>query len=442
MIIDVIALSIVLILLLTGRKCLSDGSLQARLIRMLMICCLSVLVIDIPGLKLDGYTFALARPLLWLVDMAYWVAHILYFWLWVIFSDLWIFRSENGAKRRAGLYAIPMIIQLGLVLTTPWTGWLFTINEQNQYMTGTAYQLCLAPHYAYLVIALLLVLIGCLSTCDSDIRHRCLSVLAYMLLPFLGAAMEIVAYGVPWVWPMVALSLLMVYLGLQQQMISDKQLAIARAAEKAAHMDAEMAMSRMSIMLSQIQPHFLYNTLCVIQDLCHDRAPEAEQATIAFSRFLRGNLDSLKSDKLIPFEQELKHSQYYLTLEQMRFGRRLAVEYDLQTTLFRLPALTLQPLVENAVRYGIMKKESGGTVRISSAETEGGFVVTVEDNGVGFDPYQPHEDGRTHIGIDNVRQRMRAMCAGDLAIVSHPGEGTVATLTLPKGGKCDENTGA
>ena len=190
--------------------------------------------------------------------------------------------------------------------------------------------------------------------------------------------------------------------------------------------------SRVSIMLSQIQPHFLYNALSAIQYMCHGKAPEAEQATIQFAEFLRGNLDSLQADAPIPFRQELKHTQNYLWLEKQRFEDDLRVEYDIQAEDFNIPALTLQPIVENAVRYGVMKKEYGGTVHIASRETPDAFVVTVSDDGAGFDPYIPKADGRTHIGISNVGERLRIMCGGRLDITSTPGEGTVAKISVPK----------
>lgn len=199
-----------------------------------------------------------------------------------------------------------------------------------------------------------------------------------------------------------------------------------------AEKEKELSEYRMSIMLSQIQPHFLYNTLAVIQDMCHGKAPEAEQTIIEFAEFLRGNLDSLSQHKPILFEKELRHTGNYLALERKRFGDLLNVEYDIRADQFRLPALSLQPIVENAVRYGVMQRENGGTVRISSAETEHAYTVTVTDDGVGYDVMVPKQDGRTHIGITNVRNRLETMCGGSLTIKSDPGRGTVAVITIPK----------
>jgi len=199
-----------------------------------------------------------------------------------------------------------------------------------------------------------------------------------------------------------------------------------------AEQEKELTESRIAVMLSQIQPHFLYNALSVIQDMCHGKSPEAEEATVEFSEFLRSNLDSLNLSVPVSFEQELKHTKNYLSLESKRFGDRLNIRYEIGATGFRMPALTLQPIVENAVRYGILQKEGTGTVVISRVEKEDGFEVRVIDDGLGFDVNMTKDDGRTHIGIENVRERLRVMSDGELKISSIPGEGTVAVIRIPK----------
>ncbi len=201
--------------------------------------------------------------------------------------------------------------------------------------------------------------------------------------------------------------------------------------------EVQIVESHIAIMLSQIQPHLLYNALGVIQDMCHGKAPDAEQATIEFSEFLRGNLDSIRTQEPIPFERELRHTQNYLFLEQKRFGNRLRVIYHLESCDFQIPPLTLQPIVENAVRYGVMPREEGGTVVIESREDPAGYRVTVMDDGLGFDIHQKKTDGRTHIGIENVGERLRLMSSGTLTINSKPGEGTIAVIFIPKGEKTD-----
>ena len=245
---------------------------------------------------------------------------------------------------------------------------------------------------------------------------------AYIVLPIFAMCIQIHIYGLAILNLVDMISIVIIFLFLQ-----------AEQGRIVAEQENKLTQGRVSIMLSQIQPHFLYNSLAVIQDMCHDKAPEAEKATLEFAEFLRGNIDSLQSDNPISFKKELMHTNYYLALTKKRFGDKLNIEYDIKAEDFTMPALTLQPIVENAVKYGVMQKEDGGTVTISSKETEDAYVITVVDDGVGFDPMETKPDGRTHIGISNVKERLKIMSNGTLEISNRQGEGTTATITIPKG---------
>lgn len=111
---------------------------------------------------------------------------------------------------------------------------------------------------------------------------------------------------------------------------------------------------------------------------------------------------------------------------------RLCVDYDIGVTALSLPPLILQPLVENAVRHGVTMQDEGGTVTITTRETEADFVIAVADDGVGFSEHDLLDTGRSHMGIQNVRERLRMICAGTLTITSIPEQGTTATITIPK----------
>jgi sensor histidine kinase YesM len=187
-------------------------------------------------------------------------------------------------------------------------------------------------------------------------------------------------------------------------------------------------------MLSQIQPHFLYNALAVISRLCDKDPAEAKKATINFSIYLRANMNLLERTEPIPFENELNHTIGFMNLEKAMYGEALNVIYDIQTKNFALPALTIQPIVENAVKHGIGKKEGGGAVTISTKETDSCYLVIISDDGAGFYPEKTDDDGQQHIGINNVRLRLSAQCRGSLKIDSKPGAGTTATITIPKNG--------
>lgn len=197
--------------------------------------------------------------------------------------------------------------------------------------------------------------------------------------------------------------------------------------------DRELMESRVLIMQSQIQPHFLYNSLSTIQILCDKNPHLAGEAVAHFSNYLRMNMDSLKVKECVSFERELAHLDNYLFIEQLRFRDLLHIEYDIQVKSFMCPPLTVQPLVENAVKHGVGKKEEGGTIKISTWEEEQCFCVCVEDDGVGFDVRQRNSnDGRSHVGLENTAQRLYEMCGGDLEVESEPGEGTKVYVRIPK----------
>ena len=199
------------------------------------------------------------------------------------------------------------------------------------------------------------------------------------------------------------------------------------------HEDALVTGQRVQQMLSQIKPHFLHNALTLIIDLCDTDPQKAKEATVEFSRYLRGNMESIDRTGPIPFEKELEHTKLYLDIEQMRFAGDLQVRYDIACTGFSLPALTVEPLAENAVRHGVREKPDGrGTVVIATRETPDGYEITVTDDGPGFDPDRLPEDGQMHVGIANVRERLRQIVDGSLEYRSAPGEGTAAIIRIPK----------
>ena len=202
----------------------------------------------------------------------------------------------------------------------------------------------------------------------------------------------------------------------------------------------ELYESRVAIMVSQIQPHFLYNSLSSIAMMCTIDPETAQEATVTFADYLRGNMDSLKQKTPVPFTKELEHLKKYLYIEKLRFGKKLNIVYDIQSDAFVLPQLSVQPLVENAVKHGISRKRGGGTLTIATRETEDSFEVIVSDDGNGFDTTEVKNDGRSHIGMDNVRRRIKEMCGGSVRIESKIGEGTVATVVLPKEGQKNEDS--
>ena len=128
--------------------------------------------------------------------------------------------------------------------------------------------------------------------------------------------------------------------------------------------------------------------------------------------------------------QEMEHVHHYVSIENVRFPD-MTFSFDMKSEDFHIPALTVQPIVENAIKHGLMKLQKGGTIHVVSYETDSDYCVLVEDDGVGFDT-SVLLDERKHLGIRNIRGRLKAMVNGSLEIESVVGKGTKVLITIPK----------
>ena len=310
---------------------------------------------------------------------------------------------------------ILLITLIGLIANV-FNGMYFQIDSAGRYILSNCYWM--TNIYAVVTLGSSMIIL-CIDK-KLNIKYKILF-LFYAMLPLSGT---IIDYYIP----NMAFTYICSFLGM---LLLDMQLHVWHARELTER-KAELTQSRISIMLSQIQPHFLYNSLNSIYYLCEEDPLKAQQAIGDFSDYLRGNLDSLKRTEPVPFEQELKHIQIYLSLEKMRFDKKLNVVYDIETMDFCVPALSIQPIVENAVRYGVGKKAEGGTVMLRVKEKPDSYCITVSDDGVGFDPYETQDDGRTHVGIDNVKTRLKMQINGEMTINSRKGIGTEVNVVIPR----------
>lgn len=249
-------------------------------------------------------------------------------------------------------------------------------------------------------------------------NRKAVAFLFYELLVLAAVVLDILLEEITLAYAVAAFSLLRLYISVQLEYEKQQEEALLQ--------------QRISIMLSQIRPHFLYNVLTGIRALCRLDPKKAEEALVDFTRYLRANLNSLENERPIPFAQELEHTRHYIRLEQMRYGDDLKVVFQTSATHFFLPSLTLEPIVENAVRHGVMQRESGGTITIRTQEDPLHYLITVSDDGVGFDTAHLDRSGPLHIGIDNVQKRLAAVCNGSLTVQSAPGKGTTVVISIPK----------
>ena len=192
----------------------------------------------------------------------------------------------------------------------------------------------------------------------------------------------------------------------------------------------EIADQRASIAALQMRPHFIYNTMTSIYYLCAQDTQKAQQVTLDLTTYLRKNFKAIASKSPIPFAEELEHTRAYLAVVQAQLEDKLLVEFDTPHTLFRLPPLTLQPLVENAVKYGVNLDDAEPLrVWIKTEKTEKGSLIIVSDNGPGI---SEDDNGEPHIALNNIRERLFAI-KGTLTISPSENGGTTIRVFIPDG---------
>lgn len=316
------------------------------------------------------------------------------------------------------LFSVLMVFGLAFLLWTQLTGNLIKIDSNGMYYLGDAY------YYDYLIVAvyiafdiLLIFKYGALILQ----RQRVVYIL-FLFAPLIAILAKPLYSEIHLASLLTSISLLLLVITI----VFDDKNEFRRQ---------ELLKNQLEIdlLLGQIQPHFLFNVLYVIQELCCIDPETASGAIEDFSKYLRHNMDSISVRTPIPFKEELEHVKHYVSLQQLRFGDALDVQYELGCTDFSMPTLTLQPIVENAVRYGVRMAPKGrGRVLVRTSEQPDFYEIDVIDNGPGFDESHVPDDGISHTGLSNVRKRLKYISGGELTVISKAGEGTTVRMTLPK----------
>lgn len=294
-------------------------------------------------------------------------------------------------------------------------GYLFTINDEGHLLYSNGYVLSL--------IVPVLLIAGCFVSNilrKMELRRRFVLIF-FCLSPLAGGVLSFFFPHFSFIYLILVLETLLMY-----GIISlDKNLEIASTKEKVVEKESQL-------LVSQINPHFVYNTLSAISSLCSINPELAQETTNKFSDYLRANMAAMNKNSPIPFVEELKHVETYAWIEELRFGKRIKVNFDIGETDFLVPALSIQPMVENAIKHGLSKKESGGSVTVKTYSENGFAVISIIDDGTGFDIKSVGKDGKLHIGIKNVSNRIETMVGGTFAIESKIGEGTKIIISIPK----------
>ena len=201
-----------------------------------------------------------------------------------------------------------------------------------------------------------------------------------------------------------------------------------KAAEKELRLNRDYSLVKMI----QMQPHFIFNTLSAIRSLCHTDPARAEKSIENLSGYIRSNIDALSSEELITFDEEFGHIRQYIDLELADPARQFRFDYELDVRNFLLPALTVQPIVENAVKHGALTHTDGSGIVSLSTEAFGDYIrITVTDNGLRNSGLTEIENRKKGIGIENTKDRLYTLCNGSLSVTT-TGEGTKAIILIPK----------
>lgn len=334
----------------------------------------------------------------------------------------WVNASYPDTMKRI----VIAVMSFGMILlfSNNWTKIFFSIDENNVYHRSSFFWLSMAMAG----VALIVILIILAQNWNYLKKNERAEILLFLAGPTIGATLQLFIYGISFVNIGITISVF-----------------IAFAAYKARHQawekkrELQILQSQAYLLNSQIKPHFLFNCLNVIQSLIEEDPDTAVMAVNRFSKFLRKGLKIEIMDSFVPIKTELDYVEDYLYLEILRHGKKIQVVRDYDSDLdFEIPFLTLQPIVENAVRHGICKRIKGGTIVIDIKKVPDGHEIRVVDDGVGFLPIEKEEkdwdpgDGTSSgVGVVNVRHRLAMMCNGSMEIDSVPGKRTMVTIKIP-----------
>jgi len=308
------------------------------------------------------------------------------------------------------------LISIFIVITfvVQFTDVFYYVTPNNQYVRGPLWALWIIP-----LLAMMILNIAGLIKRRKKLSKKIYSAMLIYLLPMTSAIILHMFFSVE-IYIVFGMALLaMIMFGL---ILSDN-------IEQYTRQQQEIANQRASIMVLQMRPHFIYNTMTTIYYLCKQDADKAQQVTLDFTEYLRNNFSAIASEKTVPFDDELKHTKAYLAVEKAQHEDNLFMEFDTPHVRFRVPPLTLQPIVENAVKHGMDIEGNPLHIWVKTRQTDKGSEITVENDGSDFDPESDNDE--PHIALNNIRQRIEMMCKGSLEIRKRQGGGTSVKVIIP-----------
>ncbi|MBQ3848115.1 MAG: histidine kinase [Clostridia bacterium] len=367
-----------------------------------------------------------------LADIRYWTTIVKYLIPPTILMMQNMVLVENKVVR--WLLVIPNLISAFAVTAGPYVTGLdvLSFNEEYCFVEGPlrVFPFCVALFYLFvLVIASLRYFYDVTLGYNSIVMYLAVTTVIACMLEFFGIVNGIVKYVQIIDIYLYYFFLNFVYQSRIREESLKKELALTQK-------ELELSNTNLRLLQNQISPHFIYNALFLIKALIWTDQKRASDAVDDFSLYTRRNIEAMRSNDLIRFEEELEHIRAFLNIENVDDETGMVVEFNTEELDFLIPPLTVEPLVENALIHGIGTLESGGVITVSSERADGGYMICVEDNGVGFDT----ENTKYGVGLENAKTRLELQCGGKLDISSRPGC-TRATIFIPDRNENDNNEG-
>lgn len=374
-----------------------------------------VLISDATAWGLKGHLDDSAILIVHVANFCVFLFSYLLLLMYSVYVNSYIMRYRTISQLPLTIIKILCILAISLLILSLWNHMYYQIDNQNMYHRQSLFWLSQIWGVIVMIINIAIITHN-FKYLD---KKEASSLLLYNFLPVIAMIIQSFLYGIALLHLTTTFCILIMFLSIQMNQIRFQK-----------EQEMEIEKGKTAIILSQIQPHFLFNCLTSISHLCDVDPKQAKQAIRSFSDYLRGNLNTLTNENLIPFCDELHHIALYLSLENMRYEDDIKIDYDIQTSEFNIPPLVLQILVENAVIHGLLPKEEGGRITIKTYEDEQ-IHILVSDTGVGFN-IQNWKANKHHIGLQNAKQRIELISHGTLSIKSDENKGTTVEITIPK----------
>ena len=350
-----------------------------------------------------------------LMRWAIFLSSLLSSMLMPILTNLMLHFSGERFQRSFLFLCIMMLMGVYsvMLISTFFSPVFYSIDKEGTYLRGPLYPFLLVPPVLIMALNLLGLWIrrNKLST-----KQRC-AFLIYLLIPILSMLIQMIYYGIL----ATALGAIIGSMALFLFVLSDQQDRFISVTEENANREFE-------IRILQIRPHFIYNALTSIYYIVEENPAKAQRVIRDFSIYLRNVFYSISSQVPVPFNEELEHTRAYLSVEAARFEDQLSVTYDISHTNFQLPPLTLQPVVENAVKHGMDPELERLNIRIQTRSSGGYSEIIVENDGEEFTPPSEKEEG---IGLSSTAERLKRMCGGKLIVSKKESGGAIVTIRIP-----------